>query len=78
MDIMSEIDKDYLYGYMSGADDDNASDGAWWCMLQEAAAACRGVEFDDAFEDVHGYIAYCDSDDGRRILGLPPKVSNDG
>ncbi len=74
-----KIDKDYLYGYMNGADDDNASDGAWWQMLQDAAAACLKVDVDseEAFEAVHGYIAYISTDDGRKILGLPPTIDGD-
>ena len=67
------MDKDYLYGYMSMADDSDAPDGAWWAMLQDAAASCLEVDVDsdEAFEAVHGYIAYVSSDEGRRILGLP-------
>ena len=66
------VDRDYLFGYMSGADDDDAPDGAWWAMLQDAAASCLEVEpdSDEAFEAVHEYLAYRASDRGARILGL--------
>lgn len=72
--MMSEkIDKDYLYGYMSMADDDDAPDSAWWAMLQCATADCLSVEADsdEAFEAVHGYIEYLATDEGARILGKP-------
>ena len=67
------IDKDFLFGYMSMADDDDAPDGAWWAMLQGAAAECLKVDVDsdEAFEAVHEYIAYCATEDGARILGKP-------
>lgn len=68
---MKQVDPDFLYGFMSGADDDDAPDGAWWCMLQEAAATCLECEFDEAFESVHAYIAYCNTEEGARILGKP-------
>ena len=70
---MKTVDPDFLYGFMSGADDDDAPDGAWWAMLQEAAAACLEVDNDstEAFEAVHSYIAYCNTEEGARILGLP-------
>ena len=65
------MDKHYLYGFMSGADDDDAPDGAWWAMLQGTAAECLGVDSDsdEAFEAVHGYIAYLATDEGAKILG---------
>ena len=68
---MKKVDSDYLFGYMSMADDENAPDGAWWAMLQGAAATCLEVEADsdEAFEAVHHYIRYCASEDGARILG---------
>ncbi len=74
--MSKKIDKDYLYGYMSGADDDDASDGVWWAMLQDAAAMCLGIDNDsvEAFEAVHGYIEYRATDEGAKILGKPKVV----
>lgn len=70
---MKAVDKDFLYGYMSMADDDDAPDGAWWAKLQAAAAECLNVEVDsdEAFEAVHGYTEYLATEDGARILGKP-------
>lgn len=66
-------DKHELFGYMSMADDDDAPDGAWWAMLQSAAADCMGIKADDdrAFDAVHDYIAYCNTEEGARIFGRP-------
>ncbi len=38
-----------LMGYMVAAEDENASDGAWWTMLEDAAgffADDEGIEID--------------------------------
>ncbi len=54
---------DELFYYMKAVEDEDAPDGAWWAMLQDAAqhhADNKGLEITEAeaFDAVHAYIAW--------------------
>ncbi len=61
---MSEHIDDHLYGHMSVSDDDDAPDGAWWAMLEEAVVRYNEQhnKHYDPFETVHAYIRQKESE----------------
>jgi hypothetical protein len=59
------IDNDHLFAYLSVHDNEDAPDGAWWCMLEDGVRMYNrehGVNL-DPLETVHAYIQQKQADE---------------
>ena len=60
------LDDDHLFGYLSGHDEDDAPDGAWWAKLEDGVTFYNEQRHTnhDPFDTVHRYIAQKADEDG--------------